>query len=270
MGLVTIGNGGRLEVESGSKMNVGPGGPVGCPTRLNNYIADVQSDSPAVYYRFNDASGPTAVDISGNARDGTYVGAAHTFQQNPGPTTCVTDEYVSQNNSASSVDLTDVALDVIGTVGQDFTFEMWVQIPSSGFGFALIDKTVGLNWNSMAIVNSITGRVRAQILDGANNPFLDGATAVNDGNWHHCVAVFDRATLGEIRLFVDGVSDATPLAIPFNGSADSSNTNKTEFGTRDIGSGAGSLVGDMAHGAVYLTALSSTRILSHYNKAIGL
>jgi hypothetical protein len=270
MSTITVKTGARLEVGSGSLVNTGPSGPVGCPARLNNYIADVISDSPIVYYRFNDASGPTAVDSSGNAKSGTYVGATHTFQQNPGPTTCVTDEYVSQNGSSSSVDLLDVALDVIGSVGQDFTYEMWVQIPSSGFGFALIEKTVGLDWNSIAIVNSISGRVRAQILGSGENPFVDGATAVNDGNWHHCVAVFDRATLGEIRLYVDGVSDATPVAIPNNGTVDSSNTNKAEFGTRDIGMGASSLVGDMAHGAVYLSALSATRILSHYNKAIGL
>lgn len=245
-----------------------PSGPLGCPARVAAYIADVISDSPSVYYRFNDASGVTAADSSGNGLDGTYVGATQTFQQNPGPTTCTTDEYVSQNGSNSSVDLTASALDVIGSPGQDFTFETWIQ--TSGFGYALVEKTTaggGENWNSLAIVNSISGRVRVQMLAGAN-PFVDGATAINDGAWHHCVGVFDRGA-GEIRVYVDGALDASAVAIPSNGSFDSSFTDKMEFGDRDRGSGAGSLAGDMAHGAVYLSALSADRILSHYNAAVS-
>lgn len=270
MGII-ITNSGILRVRSGTLANNGGvGGPVNCPARTAFYVNTVLADSPAVYYRFNEASGPTATDSSGNGRDGTYVGAQHTFQQNPGPTGCTNDEYVAQNNSGSSVDVTNVAFDVIGSPGQDFTFEMWTQIPASGFGFALIDKTTTgspFNWNSLAIVNSITGRVRGQLLDGASNPVIDGATAVNDGLWHHCVLVADRTVNGEIRLYVDGVSDAAPVAIPSNGSFDSSNTRQLEFGDRDAGSGAGSLVGDMAHGAVYLSALSPARILAHFNAA---
>src|SRR5580765_2012063 len=38
-----------------------------------SYQSTVLADSPSVYYQFNETSGPTAVDSSGNANHGTYI-----------------------------------------------------------------------------------------------------------------------------------------------------------------------------------------------------
>ena len=262
-----IQSGGTIRITNGATLidEDGFDAAFSCQTKINSYVADVLTDSPAVFYRMNETAGPTAFDSSGNARNGTYIGNTF-FQLSPGPI-CANDVFVSQDGVGDdSLDLaTDGTLDLIGSNGQDFTFEAWTFNLQSGS--AIIEKTLSPNWNSLALVGSLGGRPRFQLLDGANNPFVDGTTFVNNMSWYHIVGTCTwAATVPTVRLYVNGVQEGGDITGP--AAMDSANPGrKIEFMDRDQGSGADSAEGSFAYCAIYLSALSLARIQSHYNKA---
>lgn len=81
------------------------------------------------------------------------------------------------------------------------------------------------------------------------------ATRVDDGRWHHIVAVFTPAA--GITVYVDGVGQSTSavLTTPIGAGA-------LRFGDTD---GSGPLAGDVDEGALYTNALSAERVRAHFD-----
>ncbi len=91
---------------------------------------------------------------------------------------------------------------------------------------------------------------------------ITGSTTVTDGQWHHLVGTWDGTT---VRLYVDGVSDATPAA--FSGSLASGKTNPVFIGADDL---ADTGTQDYFRGAIdevrlYNRALSASEVWELYN-----
>lgn len=93
-------------------------------------------------------------------------------------------------------------------------------------------------------------------------PFLTDDVAINDGVWHHVVAVRDAAA-GLDRLYVDGV-EAINVARSYT-------TDFTSTGLISIGSYSDAYFFDGAidEVAVYDKALSATQVAYHYNDGAG-
>ena len=94
------------------------------------------------------------------------------------------------------------------------------------------------------------------------------STGLNDGAYHHLVAIFDKSRAsGEVDLYLDGALK-TPTSRPFN----ANNTNN--FGNRvlHVASRAGTsafsnvLVDELA---IYAGVLAETNILAHYRYSDG-
>jgi hypothetical protein len=95
--------------------------------------------------------------------------------------------------------------------------------------------------------------------DGGTLLRVRGVTTVNDGAWHHIVAVRNGSA---VTLYVDGASDATGT---WSGSNTFTNPVEAWIG-QDKGDGIANLIGTADEVAVYTAALTGAQILANYNR----
>ena len=147
--------------------------------------------------------GPTSVvDATANVNTGTQSGGV--IFGTPGKIGKAlsfggTDDYVNLQNAAS---LKPTSI----TVGA------WVQTTANNVMIIATDDGDSTHPYSYDIWISNAANAKARIeIDGVSlaEASLLGATTVNDGQWHYIVGTYDGAY---IRLYVDGVADASPLA----------------------------------------------------------
>lgn len=218
------------------------------------YSSEVLADSPIAYYRLGESSGTTAVDSSGNGRDGTYVNT---------PTLGTTGLLVGDSDtaitlaSASSESVTcwsdDGALDGSLTT---FTAEAWIN-PTTVSGTPMIINRDG-STNRQFQFRLNAGKVEFIRINGAGNSgtvTAASATTLSTGVTYHVAVVYNGT---DIRIYIDGSLDGTPPAatgvlVPV--------TRDVEIGAR---TGALFFNGIIDEVALYDTALSSTRIAAHY------
>jgi hypothetical protein len=232
----------------------------------SNYVADVLTDGPMGYWQLNDLGG-TAVDSSGNNRNGTYTKPSG-VQQATGPFGIGDGAFDTTAGTGNYITISDTAFDsIIGGVDQSWTFEIWVDSASSSTLEVLIDKTdiSPANWNLMQIrIPAQGGWLDAQTWDGSTNPSALSGSSIHGTGWRHIVMT--RATLAagdsadEVRIYVDGVEEATDAA---PGSMNTTNTINLTIGAREEGTDRTTMA-VYAHAAVYASALTTARILSHF------
>lgn len=85
---------------------------------------------------------------------------------------------------------------------------------------------------------------------------MSGTIPVNDGNWHHVVAVYDPTLTNKVALYVDGVLDVTGN---FSGTPNTSSTIKLKIGQRV--DGVNHFDGDIDEVRVWNYAKSQNQIL---------
>ena len=90
------------------------------------------------------------------------------------------------------------------------TIECWIKWNANPTSLgAIITKEEG-NAEGLVMNVSSSGKLEAACRCSSGLPVLDGGTTMTaDGNWHH-LAVVKTAT--QLRVFLDGVEDATPIA----------------------------------------------------------
>ncbi len=88
---------------------------------------------------------------------------------------------------------------------------------------------------------------------------IKGLTVVNDGSWHHLVAVRDAGN-SQLRLYVDGVPDADPVAASFSG--DFISTAPLNLGYLVNNYHYNGLMDEVA---IYGSALTDAEVKAHYN-----
>lgn len=207
------------------------------------YSTEVLADSPLLYWQLDDASAATSVvDASGNGRDGSVNGAWN-FQQ---PSHVNTSTYGLTSGGGAIISPT------IAFGPTDITVEIWAYIDTSqtympfSFGVNYLDLYV---WNGRIGVNT-----------GAGDQY--GCTIQN--GYHHIVVVMPNAKattntvmyIDGVQMALSGASSTAPsiASVTFQVSGWSAN------GSYRIP--AGYYVDEVA---VYSGALSSARVLAHYN-----
>jgi hypothetical protein len=222
--------------------------PLGDPVVVDtSYRGLVLSDGPGGYWRLGESSGSTAVDETG-ASDGTYAG---------GYTLGASGALANDPNTAVELDGAGGRVGVPSVPAINFdtrvTIEAWVNP----------DSLAGTRW----IVNK--GTYYFLYIDkgttyfgvNAGGPYLFvTTTTVTTGSWQHLVGTYDGSKL---VLYRNGVEVAqAPATGPI-----STTTVPLYIGAFD---GTGSFFdGRIDEVAVYGTALTSTEVLSHYQRGNG-
>jgi hypothetical protein len=143
-------------------------------------------------YGFNEASGNTTADLSGNGNTATINGATRTAGR--------------YGNGLSFDGVNDyVAGTDIDFPTSPFTISAWFKTSVIKSSF-IVGKFAGAK-NQMYVMSGGSGEALAGLYDGITwRDAVDTGNLTADGNWHH-VAVVVTAT--QMELFVDGVSKAT-------------------------------------------------------------
>lgn len=211
------------------------------------YASEVLADSPALWWRLNDASGTTVTDSSGNARHGTYTNA---------PTLGVTG--LVAGDTAVQLDGTNDSITYSGAVltnATASTIEIWYkQLTTLDSG--ILFRVDGASSHQEAALNTTSSF--------EVNPTNTGSTTVSgvanliNGSRHHIVLTY--ADTGDtVTVYVDGVSVGTSLV---TGSNRLINIDAIFLGQSGINTSF--LSGVFDEFAIYPTALSGARVAAHF------
>lgn len=228
-------------------------------------VQTAQAATPIAAYGFEDGSGTTLTDRSGNARHGTLRNGPvwSTGKYGGGLTFDGSNDYVRIGDVEAADGLTA------------FTVSAWVKFAAAGGGSRethLVDKsncTGYTNNGPWELAVSLTNPHKAELLiypqNGQPSAYLfSGAstTTVDDGNWHHITGRYDGTNLS---IWVDGVQEnsfrAPGLRVP-------NTTYAVELGGNCNGY-AYPFRGSLDDVRFYATALTQTEIQTDMVTSIG-
>jgi hypothetical protein len=219
-----------------------------------SYVSEILADSPVAYWRLGETSGTTAVDSSGSGHSGTYGGTLTLAQTG----VLAGDADKSVLFGGGTVDLGTAAyLDFSG----NFTWEGWIKTTSTAVSavFGAYDPAnpfagwgIGVN-----IAANALGCFLGPDVLGA---WESGTLNVCDGNWHQN-AVTINGTVG--TLYCDGAVDRTFTAKAHSGSGVNKRIGAAGV---DVSFPYSGLLDEVS---VFSAALSTARILAHYNAGMA-
>lgn len=250
--------------------------------RRRTYSQEVLADSPAFFFRQDDASKAqfaTMADSSGNARDGGYwTGAADIAGLLTYDTSRATDLTPGSFGGSyyGGPYISTIFGGATGATRQSCTWECLVKLdtlPSGVNGYMLFAGGNGSNQNGFYAQVTSAGAVIFR--PGGNNA---GATAstwtpglVAGGLYHLAFTHTNSATVGSVTLYINGASQG---ASTNNSAYLGTNANSSaRFGLWNYGPGNAllwPLDGKMDELAYYPSVLSAGRILAHSDRASGL
>ncbi len=149
------------------------------------------------WWRFDDGSGPIALDSSSSDADGTLDLPTWTTGVRDGALDFDGDDRVECGTNAS----------LSGTT--PFTLAAWVLVPngSTNNGVIIQQRNGGFNGQYQLRVAS-DGTVNFYCFGNSATQFdFPSASTVNDGQWHHVAA--SRDNLGNATIYIDGQPDAS-------------------------------------------------------------
>lgn len=229
-------------------------------SRVTTYREVVLEDGPVAYWRFEETSGTTAADETGNGNDGTHVGDV-----TPGVAGQI-QEGGSGASYSGSMDWTSVgdvaALEFSGTA--PFTLEAWVirddvtAVQDRAILSKLSDGDVDpAKWELSSIADGSAIRFYVARDDSVAEDAAQSGYVYAAGTSYHVVGTYDGATL---RLYVNAAliaSTASTRTLP-------DTTGAVRIGARE---GPG-VSGDLDEVAIYDRALTATEIDEHYRVGI--
>lgn len=227
------------------------------------YYDTVMTDLPLGYWRFDETSGTTATDSSGNGKHGSYNSVV--LAQNG--------SLYGESNRAAYFDGVNSYVNIAGINISDF---------QNGFSWEAWIKPSSLSANAGSIFNSSTSssvgilkQTGQGLLEFRTSPFTSTSTLsghstspltyhnsyatynLGDGQWHHLVAVWDK-TNQKKYIYLDG--NVVALATVTT----SLNSNLASFGNLTIGAASYRWYGYIDEAAVYGYPLTTNQIRTHY------
>jgi hypothetical protein len=212
---------------------------------LSSYQAAIFSYNPVAYWPLTETDGTTAFDYAGT-NDGVYTGACSLGAVGLPPTAGIgANTSVGFDGSTAYVEVPVGNLNITNAL----TMIQWVQPPLGGdTGFA---TTLGHGDTGYRL--SVVGG-QPHFADAG--PDVVSPTAVNDGNWHQLVGVYDGTNQ---YLYVDGQLAASPLpGSPPGNTGDVRIGGAPDYGNRMFN-------GSLAQCAILPTALTAAQVLALYN-----
>ena len=225
---------------------------------VNVVTAPICPDDMISYWKMDDTDIPPIVDFYGD-NDGTCSSGCPDHNSSG-----IVNEALYFDGS-DSVDVSDGNDDFDWTSTDSFTIELWMNSTQCCSGNKVfIGRDDGsLHW---WIGGSQSGDVAAfQLMDRTRTgKFISGGPPINDGSWHHIVAVRE-GSIDLNRLYVDGVEEANDTHDYSQGfdSTDALNIGYINLSPYYRYTG---LIDELA---VYNRALTPAEIEDHWNSGLG-
>jgi len=221
------------------------------PPPASPYRDAIMADHPVGYWRLAETTG-NALDETGNATGGRYNG---------GVTRGVPGALAGDTNLAARFDGVDDYVSVPDNgpmdVADTFTYELWFKRgPNQGVTQRLLHKGAGPAALGFGTNNKVV------LLPGGTGATAtaSSATAVLDQAWHHLVATKSGP---DVHIYLDGVDVTAPgTNATMTTSTNALNIGRATTGTAYTGA-------DLDEVAIYPVALSSARVLAHYQAGRG-
>ena len=215
----------------------------GAPTQpiSTNYIG---------YWPLDATSGTVAADVSGNDNNGAVNGATWSSE--------------GRFNGCLIFNGVNSDVQITNPVDNDFTIVFWVKTtqttPTGQWynGAGLVDG------DYPGVANDFgTSLLGDKFAFGVGNPdtTISSSVAINDGNWHQCVATRQQTT-GLMKIYVDGVLSATGYA----GRNTQNASTRLLFGA--ISSGSGYFNGSLDDIKIFTRTLSDEEAYALYNSSV--
>jgi hypothetical protein len=154
---------------------------------------------PVGSWAFNEGSGTTTADSSGNGLTGTISGATWGAG--------VSGDALVFNGTSSNVSMGNKT--ALNTGTNSFSVSSWFKTTSTGVERIVSNGHYGwTNGYFLGAGHAGSGLVSSGLGAGgieANSILFSTTSAFNDGNWHHALAVYDRQA-GTAQLYIDGVA----------------------------------------------------------------
>ncbi len=226
--------------------------------------SQIMQDSPSFYWPLNESSGTTALDVSGNARNGTYNGSPTLNQPGPAGLVSVTFDAVDDFISSSYAGMSTSAVTLDCWTKPDTQVDAAATLVGrqSYYATAVTDFPIRIGVTSAGQFNALfdSGNDFSQ-----DTTLLDPTTATV-GRWYYVAATFTQN--GTSYLYVNGVAVASATT----NYALAAGSRNWSVGRASFENGGGvgdsSYKGSIAHVAVFASALSADRIMSHYKAGI--
>lgn len=225
------------------------------------YLSNVLTDTPAVYYRLSEASGATAFDVAGRAMNGTINGNVTLGQAGP----------LNKSSDTSMLfDGTTGYIQLPAAVKTDnwsgLAVEAWVNLSNITFSNSArilandVPDSTNLGFSFFVTKNSLNLRV------GVGNTFHEIPTGYTfaASTWYHLAAAFDGRKL---YTYVNGVLQNSTFS-PFTLAVIAPTTGPVYI-SRNPGDLLNGLPGKISQAAIYNYPLSASRVLAHYNSGIN-
>jgi RHS repeat-associated protein len=218
------------------------------------YAGTVLADSPGAYWRFGEASGTTATDLTGNGLNGSYAGGV-TLGQPSGLGGGDPSTSVSLNGSSGFVNVVSTPTLQVNTV----TLELWLKkVSETNYGMYVTKNFAGgggpgTSWFQL-MNNGTSGRLEFRVTGDV------GASLVSNrvlalGSWYDVVATYDGSVA---KLYINGALDnvlgmtATPVQT----------SDPLLIGQRANGYYNNAVLEELA---IYPIALTPAQVLAHWS-----
>jgi fibronectin type 3 domain-containing protein len=230
------------------------------PGSTTPYAKAIIADGPSLYWRLDEQSGTTALDLSGNGDNGTY-GSGDTL----GVPGAISDGS-SPADTAMSTDGTDSGVMVSQSQTPSpttFSLEAWFKTNQAAgkiIGFGDSSSATGSGSYDKHIYFD-AGNLNFGVWNGVEDVISTPATSLANGQWHHVVATQGPSGMD---LYVDGSLVASgPVT-----------TNQSYNGYWHVGGDTGwgsvsDFTGSIDEVAVYPYALSASQVLGDYDIGTG-
>ena len=161
---------------------------------VTNFLRDSLTQGLVGHWKFDEGSGPTAADASGNGNDGTVEGATFTVDEGRPSLRFDGDEYVMSNPCTGFPDT-------------EITVSFWMKKPTPAVSFAFISYRA----KSHDFVITINADSNLFVFVAGAADFLNGPTWSDDQRWHHMTVTW-RSSDGKGRIYKDGALIFTATA----------------------------------------------------------
>jgi hypothetical protein len=229
----------------------------GSGTTVTSDVAFLEVKRLVAWYAFEN----NIADSSGNGNNGTAIKADANVPFNYA---------AGKVSQAISLNGTDEAVQIPRTIQNSMTIELWVKTIATGGigngwfdGRGLVDgelTTYERNDFGTSLRGSNFCFGVGNIAGNYNN--AQSTTAINDGQWHYCVATRDHVT-GQIAVYVDGEQEAS-VAAPL-GAKDE----PTVLRIGSIQTGVNFLAGQIDEVKLYNYPLAEMTVASQYYTVSG-